>query len=329
MFYSIVVPVYNRPDEIEELLTCLSKQTYTHFETIVVESGSEIKSDKVVARFQAQLPHLYYYLKGNDGQGFSRNYGFARAKGDYFIVLDSDVLLDPDFVENIHTHLSTQWLDAYGGPDKLHPHAKPIQKAIDYCLTSLLTTGGIRGGKHHVGKFYPRSFNMGFSRAVYEATGGYKLPFFGEDIELSTRIMSLGYTTGLIPTAHVYHKRKETFKHFFKQMDFFGRARVNTYLLFPHTLKLTHLFPAAFFLFYIVAILLMFIPGWIFKVPALLLGVYVVAIFLHALMVHKSAQISWLAVRGVFVQMTGYGIGFLKDFWLRVILRKDLYSQNI
>lgn len=329
MFYSIVVPVYNRPDEIEDLLNCLRVQTYTNFETIIVESGSEIKSDKVVERFQSQIPNLYYYLKGNDGQGFSRNYGFARAKGDYFIVLDSDILLDADFVENIHTHLQKNWLDAYGGPDRLHPNAKPIQKAVDYCLTSFLTTGGIRGGKTQVGKFYPRSFNMGFSRKVYEATQGYKLPFFGEDIELSSRIMSLGFSTGLIPTAHVYHKRKETFKHFFKQMDFFGRARVNTYLLFPDTLKLTHFFPAAFFLFYIFAVLLAIIPGTISKLPILFLAVYVLAIFVHALVLHKSLYVAILAVRALFVQMTGYGIGFLKDFWKRVVLKKQLYSQNI
>lgn len=329
MFYSIVVPVYNRPDEIEDLLNCLCKQTYKNFETLIVESGSEIKSDKVVEQFQSKLPNLYYHLKGNDGQGFSRNYGFARSKGDYFIVLDSDILLDPDFVENIHKHLSSHWLDAYGGPDKLHPNAKPIQRAIDYCLTSVLTTGGIRGNKNHVGKFYPRSFNMGFSRKVYEATHGYKLPFFGEDIELSSRIMSLGFSTGLIPSAHVYHKRKETFKHFFKQMDFFGRARVNTYLLFPDTLKLTHFFPAAFFLFYIFAILVALLPYWICKIPATLLLIYVLAIFFHSLAVHKSMQVSILTVRGLFVQMTGYGIGFIKDFWLRVVLKKQIYSQNI
>jgi glycosyltransferase involved in cell wall biosynthesis len=329
MFYSIVVPVYNRPDEIEDLLNCLQVQTYRNFETIIVESGSEIKSDKVVESYQSKIEHLYYYLKGNDGQGFSRNYGFARAKGDYFIVLDSDILLDPDFVENIHNHLSAHWLDAYGGPDRLHPNAKPIQKAVDYCLTSFLTTGGIRGGKTQVGKFYPRSFNMGFSRKVYEATGGYKLPFFGEDIELSSRIMSLGFTTGLIPSAHVYHKRKENFAHFFKQMDFFGRARVNTYLLFPDTLKLTHFFPAVFFLFYIFAILVAFLPFVICKVPLLLLAVYVLAIFVNSFMTHKSIKVAILTVRALFVQMTGYGIGFLKDFWLRVILKKQIYSQNI
>jgi glycosyltransferase involved in cell wall biosynthesis len=328
MFYSIVVPVYNRPDEIEDLLNCLCKQTYKNFETLIVESGSEIKSDKVVEQFQSKLPNLYYHLKGNDGQGFSRNYGFARAKGDYFIVLDSDILLDANFVENIHKHLNSHWLDAYGGPDKLHPNAKPIQKAIDYCLTSVLTTGGIRGNKNHVGKFYPRSFNMGFSRKVYEATHGYKLPFFGEDIELSSRIMSLGFSTGLIPTAHVYHKRKETFKHFFKQMDFFGRARVNTYLLFPDTLKLTHFFPAVFFLFYIFAIFIAPLPYMVCKIPLAMLLVYVLAIFFHSLVVHKSLQVSILA-RGLFVQMTGYGIGFIKDFWLRVVLKKQIYSQNI
>lgn len=329
MFYSIVVPVYNRPDEIEDLLYCLVKQTYKNFETIIVESGSEIKSDLVVENYKSKLSNLHYYLKGNDGQGFSRNYGFARATGDYFIVLDSDILLDENFVENIHKSLSTNWLDAYGGPDRLHPNAKPIQKAIDFCLTSFITTGGIRGGKKQVDKFYPRSFNMGFSRKVYEATGGYKLPYFGEDIELSKRIMNLGFKTGLIPEAFVYHKRKETFKHFYRQMNFFGRARINTYLLYPDTLKLTHFFPAIFFIFYIVAILGLFLPLKISKLPFVCIVIYTLFVFIGSLIKHKSLHVSLLTIQALFVQMTGYGIGFIKDFWKRVLYKNNLDTQNI
>ncbi len=320
MFYSIIVPVYNRPDEIEALLNCIVQQTYRNFEVLIIESGSTIKSDEVVLTYKDKL-NIHYFFKGNDGQGFSRNYGFARAQGDYFIVLDSDVLLDSDFVEKIHTSLTNNYLDAYGGPDRLHPSSSKIQKAINYCLTSVFTTGGIRGNKNHVGKFYPRSFNMGFSRKVYEATNGYKLPFFGEDIELSARIMSLGFTTGLIESAHVYHKRKNNFRDFYKQMNFFGRSRINIYLHFPDTLKLVHFFPAAFFIYLMMLpLLLIFMPP-LGMVGLLLLTIYCQLIFLEASYKNQSITVGILALAGVFVQMTGYGIGFINDYIKKVVIK--------
>jgi glycosyltransferase involved in cell wall biosynthesis len=322
MFYSIIVPVFNRPDEIQDLLDCLVKQTYQNFEVLIIESGSDIKSDEVVKTFENQL-NISYYFKGNDGQGFSRNYGFARAKGDYFIVLDSDVLLDPDFVEQIHKSLTHHYLDCYGGPDKAHDSFTPVQKAINYTLTSFFTTGGIRGNKNHVGKFYPRSFNMGFSRKVYEATNGFKIPFFGEDIELSARIMALGFKVGLIPEAHVYHKRKTTFAAFYKQMNFFGRARINIYKMFPDSLKLTHFVPALFTLYTIwLAISLILAPG------ASVIGFvpyccYILLIFIDSSAQNNSTQIGFLTVKALFTQMFGYGLGFIQDFVKRVILKDE------
>lgn len=323
MLYSFVIPVYNRPDEIDELLACLCKQTIKNFEVLIVESGSTIKSDQIVESYKDRLD-VHYYLKGNDGQGFSRNYGFARAKGDYFVVLDSDVLLDSDFLENLDTHLQKNWLDAYGGPDRLHPASTDIQKAVNYALTSFFTTGGIRGGKTQVGgKFFPRSFNMGFSRKVYGATQGFKLPFFGEDIEFSARVLQHGFSSGLVENAYVYHKRKTNFKDFYKQMNFFGKARVNTYLLFPDTLKLVHFFPAAFFVYYILTALLLITGLKLGSLMMLGLLLYVGLVFVDSTLKNTSPKVGWLSVSAVFVQMTGYGIGFIGDFWKRVIQKNS------
>ena len=246
-----------------------------------------------------------------------------QAKGDYLAILDSDVLIDPDFVDNLNNQLANNYLDCYGGPDKLHPAASNIQKAINYCLTSVFTTGGIRGNKNHVGKFYPRSFNMGFSRKVFEATNGFKIPFFGEDIELSARIMNLGFSTGLYENVYVYHKRKTNFLDFFKQMHFFGRARINIYSFFPKTLKIVHFFPAFFFLFLCSIIPLTIINTTIGAISAGLLLLYLLLVFFDAFMVYKNIKIALLCVPGVLVQMSGYGTGFIKDFTKRVIFGKD------
>lgn len=322
MLISFIIPVFNRPDEIHDLLQCFTQQTATNFEIIVVESGSTIASKNVVEKFSEKIT-VFYFLQGNNGQGFSRNHGMKKANGDYFAILDSDVIIDNNFVENLNKELATNFVDCYGGPDKLHPLSSPIQKAINYCLTSTFTTGGIRGNKNHVGKFFPRSFNMGFSRKVYEATNGFKIPFFGEDIELSARIMELGFKTGLYEDVYVYHKRKTNFTDFFKQMYFFGRARINIYTFFPKTLKIVHFFPAFFFLF-LCSILPVFIINS--TIGALLFGlllVYLAFIVVDSFFIYKNLKIALLCVPGVLVQMSGYGTGFIKDFTKRVILGKD------
>lgn len=322
MLLSFIIPVFNRPDEIQALLSCFEKQLAKNFEVIIVESGSSVTSKHVIDEFSNKI-EVSYYLQGNNGQGFSRNYGMKQAKGDYLAILDSDVLIDPDFVDNLNNQLANNYLDCYGGPDKLHPAASNIQKAINYCLTSVFTTGGIRGNKNHVGKFYPRSFNMGFSRKVFEATNGFKIPFFGEDIELSARIMNLGFSTGLYENVYVYHKRKTNFLDFFKQMHFFGRARINIYSFFPKTLKIVHFFPAFFFLFLCSIIPLTIINTTIGAISAGLLLLYLLLVFFDAFMVYKNIKIALLCVPGVLVQMSGYGTGFIKDFTKRVIFGKD------
>lgn len=314
MFFSVVIPVYNRPQEVDELLHSLTQQTYKHFETLIIEDGSEDRCDDIVEQYQDQLDIRYYY-KENSGQGFSRNYGFERAKGDYFIVFDSDCLIPSHYFETVENYLKTHQLDAYGGPDREHQSFSPIQKAISYTMTSPLTTGGIRGNKNHAGTFHPRSFNMGISREVYEKTGGYKITRMGEDIEFSIRIINNGFKTGLIPDAYVYHKRRTSLKKFFNQLHFFGRARININRFHPGEIKFIHTLPALF-----TAGLLLFLtlPFWdpsLFITLLIPFIFFISLIFAHAASKYSSLYIGLLSVCATFIQLTGYGIGFLREFW--------------
>jgi len=313
MLYSIIVPVYNRPDQIEGLLACLVKQTYKNFETIVVESGSSIRSDEVVASYQDKLD-VTYCLTGNNGQGFSRNFGMKHAKGDYFLILDSDILLDQNFVANVDKGLKAQGLDAHGGPDKLHPHSNTIQKVVNFMMTSFLTTGGTRGKKKSIGKYYPRSFNMGFSRKVYEKTKGFNLPYMGEDIELSRRIYEKGFKVGLIEEAHVFHERKKTFKTFYKQIHWFGRSRINTFRMFPDTLKVVHFIPIAFLLYLILILSTAFFVPKLSPIVTAPLFVYLVALQLDAVIQYRNPFIALLSVVGVFYLFVGYAFGMITEY---------------
>src|SRR6201996_1227756 len=245
MFFSIIIPLYNRPQEIKELLETLTLQTYKQFEVLVIEDGSVDDAAEIVKEFADRLA-IRYFVKPNSGQGFTRNYGFERAKGDYFVIFDSDCLIPEDYFQVVNDSLNTNWLDAYGGPDASHPSFTPVQKAISYSMTSPFTTGGIRGNKKGIGQFHPRSFNMGVSRAVWEKAGGFIITRSAEDLEYSIRIHSLGFKIGLIPDAKVYHKRRTNFLQFYKQIHFFGRARINIYKFFPNELKAVNFFPAVF-----------------------------------------------------------------------------------
>ena len=323
MFYSFVIPVYNRPDHMEDLLDCLANQSIKSFEVIVVESGSSIKSDKVVESYKEKLDIQYFY-KANEGQGISRNYGMERCKGEYIIIIDSDVVLDNDYVEQVDTALNDKWLDAYGGPDRLHPSSTTIQRTVNFLMTSFFTTGGTRGGNKQVGKYYPRSFNMGVSREVYEKTKGYKIPFLGEDLEWSTRIMENGFSTGMIEKAHVYHERKKNFKGFYKQLHWFGRSRINFTSFYPKTLKIVHLIPLIFTLYFFSLFLVPFLP-----IPELvkifytlpLLG-YLQAVFLNAIFLTNSFSVALRALPGVFILMFAYAFGLLQEFTTQYILNK-------
>lgn len=321
MFFSIIIPLYNRPQEIDELLYTLTRQSYPQFEVLVIEDGSETDAKDIVNSYADKLD-ISYYFKENAGQGFARNYGFERAKGDFFVVFDSDCLIPANYLETVKNHLLEHQLDAYGGPDGAHSSFTPVQKAISYSMTSPFTTGGIRGNKKHIGQFHPRSFNMGISREIWERTGGFILTRLGEDIEFSIRIHSLGFKIGLIPGAIVYHKRRTDFIQFYKQLHFFGRARINIYKHFPAELMIVHFFPAAFTIFLLISLSLNVFGHPFAGVSNTLLAIFVLLIFFHSWIRNKSAKVAFLSVAASFVQLTAYGIGFMQDFWKRVIFRQ-------
>jgi glycosyltransferase involved in cell wall biosynthesis len=321
MFFSIIIPLYNRPQEIKELLSTLCKQTYMQFEVLVIEDGSVNDAKEIVASFNNKLD-IKYFFKENSGQGFSRNFGFERAKGDYFIIFDSDILVPSNYLEIVKNYLYEHQLDAFGGPDAAHESFTPIQKAISYAMTSPFTTGGIRGNKKHIGQFHPRSFNMGLSREVYEKVGGFILTRLGEDIEYSIRIHENGFKIGLIPDAKVYHKRRTSFKQFYKQLHFFGRARINIYKHFPAELKAVHFFPAIFTLGLAFTLLCNVFYKPLSYVCNFFVLLYFLLIFFHAWQSNKSIKIAFLSVIASLIQLTAYGLGFMQDFVKRVLMKK-------
>jgi len=331
MFFSVIIPLYNRPQEIDELLYSLTLQEYRNFEVIVVEDGSSLPAREIVERYQDRLD-VYYYAKENEGQGFARNYGFERAKGDYFIVFDSDIIVPPAYFQMVMDGLARDRWDAFGGPDAAHPSFTPIQKAISYSMTSPITTGGIRGNKKHVGVFHPRSFNMGLSRAVYDKTKGFKLARRSEDIEFSIRMLASGFRVGLIPEAFVYHKRRATFKQFFKQTNFFGKGRIDIYRLFPQELKPVHALPSVFTLGLLVLLLLnlllcLFDGAWSFIylltfMGSIMLSLYTVLLLVHACFKTKSIVVGVLSVVAAYTQLIAYGTGFLGSYVKNVLLKK-------
>lgn len=320
-YFSLIVPVFNRPDEVHELLESLTKQHCKDFEVIIVEDGSQVPCQEIVQAYQNRLD-IHYYNKPNSGPGQSRNYGAERATGEYLIVLDSDCIIPEGYLDAVKAELDTAPADAFGGPDRAHDSFTDIQKAINYAMTSFFTTGGIRGGKKKLDKFYPRSFNMGIRADVYRALGGFSKMRFGEDIDFSIRIFKGGYKCRLFPEAWVWHKRRTDLRKFFKQVHNSGIARINLYKKYPESLKLVHLLPAVFTIG-VVALLL----GTPF-IPALssLIGLFVLIIFIDATLQNRSVKIGALAVVASFVQLTGYGTGFLRAWWQRCVLRKDEFE---
>ena len=310
--YSIIIPVYNRPEELDELLESLSRQRFTDFEVLVIEDGSSRPAKHITEKWAAQL-QIRYFFKENTGQGFSRNYGFERAQGQFLLVFDSDCLIPAHYLETVEDYLAQEPLDAWGGPDKAHPAFTPLQKAISYSMTSPFTTGGIRGGKKRLGAFHPRSFNMGISREVWERTGGYIITRMGEDIEFSIRIHAMGFRTGLIPDAYVYHKRRTSLQQFYKQLHFFGRARINIGRFFPSEIKLVHAFPAAFVAGTIFVALSWLLSDTLFVWLLRLYLLYFVLIFLDSLRQSKSLRVAGLSIAAAFVQLWAYGMGFMEE----------------
>lgn len=321
MFYSVIIPVYNRPDEVDELLQSLALQNFKNFEVIVVEDGSSIPCKEVTDRYGDRL-EIHYFTKPNSGPGQTRNYGAERSRGDYLIILDSDCILPENYFNAVETELHSSPADAFGGPDRAHESFSDIQKAINYSMTSFFTTGGIRGGKKKMDKFYPRSFNMGVQREVYAALGGFSRMRFGEDIDFSIRIFKAGYACRLFPDAWVYHKRRTDLKKFFKQVHNSGIARINLYKKYPESLKLVHLLPAAF----TVGVVLLLLGSLIFPFFSLFLFIYMLLILSDATIQNKSLLIGLYAIAASFIQLTGYGTGFLRAWWKQCVLKKEEFS---
>jgi glycosyltransferase involved in cell wall biosynthesis len=310
--YSIVIPVYNRPQELSELLSSLTLQTNKDFEVIVVEDGSTVRSDLIVDQFR-DLLRIQYFFKPNSGPGPSRNFGFVHARGHYFVVFDSDCIIPPRYLEVVEKSIHEHGWDAWGGPDKAHENFTVIQRAMGYTMTSVLTTGGIRGGKKRLGWFQPRSYNMGLSRAVHAQTGGFKFSHFAEDIELSIRMKKAGFKVGLIADAFVYHKRRTNFKQFFRQVFNFGKGRVLIGRVHPEEIKLTHWFPALFSLGTVGLLLLPLLNVGLFKFGSAVFLLYLLVIFVHSLKENKNVSVAILSVPSALLQLWAYGLGFLNE----------------
>ena len=321
MRYSIIVPVYNRPDEIDELLQSLCEQTVKDFEVLIVEDGS-VKPCKDVCDKYASILDLHYYAKENSGPGQSRNYGAERANGEYVIILDSDVVLPKGYLQAVEDELKQNPCEAFGGPDATHPSFTPIQKAISYSMTSFFTTGGIRGGKAKLDKFYPRSFNMGIRRDIYLQLGGFTKMRFGEDIDFSYRIVEADYMPRLFPEAWVWHKRRTDFRKFFRQVYNSGIARINLEKRHPGTMKLVHLLPTVFTLG-VIGLLLISLFWPLACVPILL---YSLLLCIDSSIRNKSLWVGLLSIPAAFVQLMGYGFGFIESWWKRCVLKQDEFT---
>jgi GT2 family glycosyltransferase len=332
MKYSLIIPVYNRPDEVDELLARLEAQTLKDFEVVVVEDGSTIPCLNIVNEHASRLA-LRYFQKENSGPGQSRNYGAERSQGEYLIVLDSDCVLPQGYLQAVDEELERRPSDAFGGPDRAHDSFTPVQKAINYSMTSFFTTGGIRGGKKKLDKFYPRSFNMGVHSELYKRLGGFSAMRFGEDIDFSIRIFKSGASCRLFPEAWVWHKRRTDMKKFFKQVHNSGIARINLMKRHPGSLKLVHLLPAIFTVG-VVSLALQFVLGvvlfalglcgwWVMAVALAPPLLYSVLIFVDSLVQNRSLKVATLSIYASFVQLLGYGTGFIRAWWLRCVCGRN------
>lgn len=321
MNFSVVIPVYNRPEEVDELLDSLTRQSGKNFEVIIAEDGSSEKCDGIVQKYVSQLP-VVYFEKPNSGPGLTRNAGAKKAKYDYLIFFDSDCIIPEHYMEYVSFYLERNFVDAYGGPDNALPSFTTVQKAINYSMTSFFTTGGIRGGKKSMDKFHPRSFNLGVSKKAFEALGGYGKMRFGEDIDFSLRLLKKGFGTALIPEAYVYHKRRSTFRQFFKQVYNSGIARINLHLAHPGSLRLVHFLPSFFVTVMVLSLLLSFFYPVVVLAPAL----YSLLVLIDSTARNNSLRVGFYSIAAAWTQLFGYGAGFISAIWKRLILKKGEFN---
>lgn len=322
MLYSIIVPVYNRPGEVKELLDSLSAQTVKPFELLIIEDGSKERCDHLLDHYRSFFT-IHYYYKENSGRSETRNYGMQRANGDYLLFFDSDVILPPTYFEKLEAEMASDYADCFGGPDAADSSFSDMQKAVSHAMTSFWTTGGIRGGKAVMEKFCPRTFNMGFSRKVYETVGDFK-DMMGEDIDLSIRIRSAGFKIRLIRPVFVYHKRRIDMSRFYKQVNNFGQARIWLQILHPGSLKIVHTAPALLLILGVVLLVASVFCPWLLLLPFL----YVTLIFADSLLKNRNLKVALLSVVAAAVQITGYGTGFLKALWFKMILKRPLETKK-
>ena len=319
MYFSIIIPVYNRPEEIKELLESLLISDFNKpYEIVIVEDGSTIPCKEEIEHFKKSLD-ISYFFKENSGPGDSRNFGMKKAKGDYFIIFDSDCIIPKHYLSEVEKELTESYVDCYGGSDAALDSFSSIQKAINFAMTSFLTTGGIRGGSEKLSKFQPRSFNMGISKKAFVTSNGFGNIHPGEDPDLSIRLWKLGYNTRLFPKAFVYHKRRIDWDKFSIQVNKFGKARPILDSWYPEYSKLTFLFPTLFIIGFSIAIFL-FIFGMPF--PILCYALYYLLIFISATIQSKSLEIGFLSVIAVSKQFFGYGRGFLESY-LKIKIQKQ------
>ena len=320
MLFSLIIPVYNRPDEVDELLESLSKLDYNEkFEIVIVEDGSSVKCEEVIHKYNNKLTISYYY-KENSGPGDSRNYGMKMANGDYFIIFDSDCIIPKEYLTEVSNALKKSYVDCFGGPDKALRSFSDIQKAINFAMTSFITTGGIRGGSEKIDKFQPRSFNMGLSRKAFETSNGFGNIHPGEDPDLSFRLWNLGFETKLFPKAYVYHKRRIDWDKFSIQVNKFGKARPILNSWYPQYTKLTFFFPSVFIIGLLAGLVLL-----IFNYDLLLqlYFIYFLLVFLISTYQNKSLKIGYLSAVAVWKQFYGYGTGFLESFFKIILLKQN------
>lgn len=315
VLFSIIVPVYNRPKEIADLLQSLDAQTDRGFEAVIVEDGSTVRCDSEIDNYRGHF-RLKYFFKQNEGRSIARNFGIDRADGDYLVFVDSDCILPPDYIASLREALMHQPADCFGGPDAAHESFSDLQKAINYSMTSFLTTGGIRGGKVQLEKFVPRTFNMGFTRDVYDHVGGFR-EMFSEDIDMSTRIRQAGYSIALFRSVRVYHKRRVDLKKFWRQVHVFGMSRITLRLLYPGSLKAVHTLPALFVVFALAMIIGSFWYPWLL-IP---LAIYLLALLIGGLIETRNPKIAALGVATGLTQLAGYGTGFIRAYVWKILLR--------
>lgn len=316
LLFSLIVPVYNRPDEITDLLKSLCEQTDKGFELVIVEDGSTIPCRDEADRYAGRLD-IQYHARPNEGRSIARNYGMQHARGEYFVFVDSDCILPPDYFASLRRELSRTGADCFGGPDAAHPSFTTTQKAINFAMTSFLTTGGIRGGKVQMEKFVPRTFNMGFSREVWLRTGGFR-EMFSEDIDMSTRIRNGGFSPQLFRDVRVFHKRRGNLAKFWRQVHVFGMSRITLQLLYPGSMKAVHWMPAVFTIGAAILILLSIFanPWWLLP-----LGIYLAALWISAIISTRNLRTGTLAVAASMVQLLGYGTGFIRAYTWKILLR--------